>query len=378
MLLLAAALATAAQPYRGGSPMIHGDGSVTFTLKAPDAAAVLLRGGFIPGTDGFGKGGAIEMARDADGTWSYTTAPLEANFHVYYYEVDGCAVLDPDNLKVVRNYDSFCNSFTVGGERTDFLEYSQAPRGTVASLWYDSPEYGGQRRMNVWIPAGYSPDRKYPVLYLLHGGGDDEDTWIEMGRLPQIMDNLTANGDAVPMIVVMPNDWTNQMAAQDLMDAEPVGDVFSPTIGEEGREAFFERSKFVADLVNNVIPCVESRFSVLPDRENRAIGGVSMGGAVLLNVIRTHPGLFDYIALLGSGHLQAERLAGDMATLKDAGYRLFYLGVGDGDMALPGARSTMEAMDGAELPYVWFNCHGLHNWTSWRLDLQDLIPRLFR
>ena len=349
----------------------------TFRIKSADAESVRVLGSFLPGTDTFGKGGYREMVRGEDDIWTYTTDPLEPNFYVYFFEIDGNIVLDPTNLKVVRNYVDFYNTFIISGPETKFLEYTDAPRGSMTSLWYYSPQYKAQRRMNVYLPAGYSSKQKYPVFYMLHGGGDDEDTWLSMGRIGQIMDNLIAEGKAKPMIIVMPNDWTDQLAAQNLMDKIPDVDE-AVAVRNNGMGMNTNRVSFINDLIYTIIPYVDSHFSTLKGRKNRAIAGVSMGGSVQTNILREHPGFFDYIAFIGSGYGNPTQAEADLAILKEAGYKLFWIGAGDHDMAFRSAQVTTAAMDKANMPYVFYNSHGWHNWTSWRLDIQDLAPRLFK
>ena len=162
-------------------PLVEGS-SVTFQLKADAASEVKVFGDFLPGVNEYGLGGSAAMTRSEDGMWTYTATGLAPEFYFYYFEVDGVRVLDPWNLKVACNYSEFYNTFLVEGAESAAYDYAREGKGSVETRWYDSPEYGGQRRLNVYLPAGYSCGRAYPVLYMLPGGGDDEDSAVHLGR----------------------------------------------------------------------------------------------------------------------------------------------------------------------------------------------------
>lgn len=373
--LLASSIICSAQ-YPGSKyyPIVEGD-DVTFIISAPAASSVKVYGDFLPGVNEYNLGGNVEMVRNSEGEWSYTAKDLAPDFYFYYFEIDGVKVLDPHNLKVVCNYSEFYNSFFISGEESEDLEYRDSAKGSVHTIWYDSPEYGGQRRMNVYLPADYSSEKKYPVLYMLPGGGDDEDTWMDMGRLPQIMDNLIAKKKAKEMLVVMVNSMPNQLSAPHIMNPIP------------GKKSHFEMmgtpegasgGEFANDLIRNVIPYIESHFSVIPEKKGRAICGVSMGGLYLTNIIQNNPKTFDHIALMGSGIMG--KGSGDevLEPVKKEGYRLFWIGAGQKDMAFSSARNIMEAMDRLSMPYIYFDPQDGHNWRSWRRNLMNLVPELFR
>lgn len=373
-LLVSSLICSAQYPGSKYYPTVDGD-DVTFRLSAPSASSVKVFGDFLPGVNEYNLGGNVEMVRNSEGEWSYTAKDLAADFYFYYFEVDGVKVLDPHNLKVVCNYSEFYNSFFISGKESEDLEYRDSAKGSVNTIWYDSPEYGGQRRMNVYLPADYSSEKKYPVLYMLPGGGDDEDTWIDMGRLPQIMDNLIGKKKAKEMLVVMVNSMPNQLSAPHFMNPIP------------GKKSHFEMmgtpegasgGEFANDLIRNVIPYIESHFSVIPEKKGRAICGVSMGGLYLTNIIQNNPKTFDHIALMGSGMMG--KGSGDevLGPVKKEGYRLFWVGAGQKDMAFSSAKNIMDAMDRLSMPYVYFDPQDGHNWRSWRRNLMNLVPELFR
>lgn len=351
-------------------PEVSGD-RVRFEIKAPRASEVKLYGDFLPGVNEYGTGGSVAMEKQADGVWTYTASGLAPDFYFYYFEVDGVKVLDPWNLKLVCNYSEFYNSFLIEGEGSVRLAYAEK-QGTVETRWYDSPEYGGQRRLKVYLPAAYSPERAYPVLYMIPGGGDDEATWIDMGRLPQIMDHMLAFGEIVPMIVVMVNAMPNQLAAPHVMNPIP------------GKKSHFELMEspegasggaFCDDFVRNIIPYVEKHYSVIPHRAFRAVCGVSMGGVYEMTLLRRNADLLGTFAFMGTGLMGA----GGADALASVGKDWqFWIGVGSQDIAFRSAKNLMDALDRAGIPYTYYDSGEAHNWRSWRRNLQQLLPCLFR
>ena len=375
-LLLPAGIARAQYPGSKYYPLVDGT-SVTFVLETPsEVSRVQLYGDFLPGVNEYNLGGNVDMVRGEDGNWTYTAEGLAPDFYFYYYVVDGVRTLDPWNLKQVCNYSEFYNTFLVEGSGSENLDYADAPRGTMTSIWYDSPEYGGQRHLNVWLPAGYTPEKTYPALYMIPGGGDDEETWTDMGRLPQIMDNLIAKGEAEPMVVVLFNAMPNQLAAPHLMDPIPGAKSHFELMGtEKGKSG----GEFVNDLLHNIIPLVESRYSVRRDREGRAVCGVSMGGVYEMYLAEHHPDVFGWYSFVGTGVMGGTPDQADaaVAPLVKTGYNLIWVGAGSNDMALNSAKNLMGALDRAKSPYQYYDCGDGHNWRSWRRDLQKFVPLLF-
>lgn len=357
------------------SPEINGN-NVTFRLKADKAQSVKVYGDFLPGVDGFGLGGNVEMKKNSEGIWEYTAKNLPAEFYFYYYEVDGVRVIDPNNLMAVRNYTQFYNTFLVKGEASKDYEVAEKHKGILESVWYDSPEYGAQRHMNVYLPYGYDSSKKYPVLYLQHGGGDDEETWVDMGRVCQIMDNLIDKGEAVPMIVVLPNTMPDELASQNVL---PLMTTKKPLFKYAHTDVGFRTGgDYVNDLMHNIIPYVESHYSVKKDRSARAISGLSMGGIYSLYTIQFFPGMFDYIGIMGMGYEANINADEALAPVKKAGYKLFWIGVGEKDMALDNGKRLMAGLDRNNMLYTYYNSKDGHNWRSWRRDLLQLAPKLFR
>jgi len=215
MLMLPAAYPQQAAPGRGAaaprpvSPEIHADRTVTFRLSAPKANEVTLNGSWEGARD-------IKMSKDDNGIWSVTVGPLGAQLWGYWYLVDGVKALDPGNGETQRDGSRIDNLLMISGPESDLWDFKDVPHGTIHTVWYPSPTLKqDRRRMYVYTPPGYEANQtRYPVLYLLHGGGGDEDAWITMGRANVILDNLIAAGKAKPMIVVMPNGNATQTVSQ--------------------------------------------------------------------------------------------------------------------------------------------------------------------
>ncbi|MCQ2145996.1 MAG: hypothetical protein MJZ16_00605 [Bacteroidales bacterium] len=355
-------------------PVVEGT-DVTFYLTAPKAVNVKVYGDFLPGVDTYNLGGSASMV-ESDGVWTYTAKNLAPDFYTYYFEVDGVRTMDPNNLKVACNYSEFLNTFIIEGEGSRNLTIADSKKGSLQTVWYDSPEYGGQRRMTVYLPFNYSAQKKYPVLYMLPGGGDDEDTWVDMGRLPQVMDHMIASAEAKEMIVVMVNSMPNEFAAPHVMNPDPTKKSHFEMMGSEAGKSGGE---FSNDLIRNIIPYVESHYSVLKGSANRAVTGVSMGGSYLAYIIEHFPGTFSYIGFIGSG-IMGNPAAADAALVpvKKAGYKLMWVGAGNLDMALNSAKTLMSALDRASMPYTYYDSGDGHNWRSWRKDLQKFVPLIFK
>lgn len=355
-------------------PEVRGN-NVTFYLTAPKAMDVKICGDFLPGVNEYNLGGTVSMV-EKNGVWQYTAQNLNPDFYFYYYIVDGVKVMDPNNLKVVCNYSEFYNTFMVEGQESENFGYANDKKGTLQTIWYDSPEYKGQRRMTIYLPYNYSTKKKYPVLYMLPGGGDDEDTWVDMGRLPQIMDHLIAKGEATEMIVVMVNSMPNELAAPHVMNPIPgMKSHFEMMGSPQGRTG----GEFANDLIRNIIPYVEKHYSVKPGKANRAITGVSMGGFYLGNIIQLFPGTFDYIGFIGSGYNDGPaEVDKALAIVKNASYKLMWVGAGNLDMALKSAQNLMAGLDRAAMPYIYYDSKDGHNWRSWRRDLQQFVPKIFK
>ena len=343
------------------SPEIQGD-SVTFRLKADYATVVKLSGSWMANP----YGGTVDMARGENNIWS-VKLPLPApEIYTYNFVVDGVAVNDPQNVLVQRDGTRYLPMLFVPGERSE--NYVEATRhGTVSHPWYDSKILGYSRRLTVYTPYGYeaNPKKKYTVLYLLHGAGGDEEAWISMGRTAQIMDNLIEKGLAEPMIVVMPNGNPGQQAARTLNLPEK-------SINWRSEEF---RNAYVNSLCTEIVPFIEKNFRVIAKPESRAIAGLSMGGGHTISASILYPQLFDYICpLSAAGQATPEQIA----NLKKAGVKLYFLACGDSDFLFEGSKALDKTLTEQGLDHTFFVSDGGHTWSNWRHYLNTFARLLFK
>jgi beta-glucosidase len=359
---------------RGGapfvSPEVHADGSVTFRISAPEAAEVQLRGDWMAGYIN-----RTAMVKGENGVWEYTTEPISADLHQYYFYVDGVKICDPANLHTVRDGTRIESAVMVKGEHSANFFECEGPKGELSKVWYHSDAYGADRRLYVYTPNGYHEGKnkqKYPVLYLQHGGGGDEDAWTTLGRAVQILDNLIAQGKATPMIVVMPNANPNQVAAPDVaapLPAQPM---------ERNSAAFNRGGKYVESFINEIVPFVEANYRVIPKKSGRAIAGLSMGGIYTVAITKAAPELFDYIGVLSMGISPETDAVAELAPVKAAGYKLYWVGCGESDFAWPSAENLIAGLEASGMPYTYFGEIGGHTWATWRTCLDELAPKLFK
>ncbi|MBN2588690.1 MAG: hypothetical protein JXA96_02420 [Sedimentisphaerales bacterium] len=359
------------QPRGTVSPEIHPDNKVTFRISAPQAQAVSVSGDWGGQGGAWGAGGpGIEMTKDDQGLWSVTVDPLESELYGYTFNVDGARVWDPANSHLKRDGTNIVSVLIIPGEKGDLYSVKNVPHGTLAKVWYDSPTLNIKRRMYVYTPPGYETStKKYPVLYLLHGAGGDEDAWTSLGRAPQIMDNLIAAGKAKPMIVVMTNGNANQTAAP---DAIPVGASQAASGGRAG--GGMSGNSFPDSLAKDVVPFIEKYYRVLTDKQNRAVAGLSMGGMHTIAVSTSNPKMFDYIGVMSMGSNDESQFT----ALKAENPKLFWVGCGEDDFLIENARSLVEILKKQEFNYKYKENSGGHTWTNWRIYLSELAPLLFK
>ncbi len=344
------------------SPEVE-DGNVTFRLKADYATVVKLYVSWLPGSSE-----AIEMTRGENNVWS-ATLPLPApEIYTYNFIVDGVSVNDPQNVMVQRDGSRYLSMLLVDGERTE--NYREADkRGTVSHPWYDSEILGINRRLTVYTPYGYENSKtKYPVLYLLHGAGGDEEAWSSMGRTAQILDNLIAKGLAEPMIVVMPNGNPGQQAAQTLG---------LPTTEKDWR-APENRNLYVKSLVEEIVPFIEKNYRTVAKKSHRAIAGLSMGGGHTITASGMYPDVFDYICPLSMGSQRTPELDAQLQGIKKAGYKLYWLACGNTDFLFDSANELDAALTANGLEHTYFVSDGGHTWANWRYYLNNFAPLLFK
>lgn len=362
------------------SPEIHADNTATFRLYAPKAVKVEVAGDFLYADTVATVG---EMKEGKGGVWEYTTPkPLQSELYSYSFIVDGQKMLDPSNVFISRDVATLTNIFIVGGGRGDLYAVKDVPHGTVARVWYDSPSLGMQRRMTVYTPAGYEKNnKKYPVLYLLHGMGGDEEAWIALGRTAQILDNLIAAGKAEPMIVVMPNGNVSQEAAPGETPGRMDQPVFNLPKTMEGtmEQTFPDIMKFV-----------ESTYRVKKQKSARAIAGLSMGGFHSLHISKEYPDKFDYVglfsaAILPTDHAKTQNVPEvyqDMEAKLQKQFKnppaLYWIGIGRDDFLYSSNKDFRQLLDKLHCPYTYFETGEGHIWRNWRIYLSEFVPLLFK
>ena len=346
------------------SPEIQND-SVTFRLKADYATVVKLSGSWMPNP----WGGTVDMTRGENNVWEVTIPLPEPEIYTYNFVADGVSVNDPQNVMVQRDGSRYLSMLLVDGERTENYK-SAEQRGTISHPWYDSKILGINRRLTVYTPYGYeaNPKAKYPVLYLLHGAGGDEEAWSSMGRTAQILDNLIAKGLAKPMIVVMPNGNPNQQAAQ----------TFGlPTTEMDWRNPD-NRNNYVRSLVEEIVPFIEKNYRTVAKKSHRAIAGLSMGGGHTIAASGMYPDAFDYICPLSMGAQRTPELDAQLQGIKKSGYKLYWLACGNTDFLFENANELDAALTANGLEHTYFVSEGGHVWANWRLYLNTFAPLLFK
>jgi enterochelin esterase family protein len=358
------------------SPEIAADNKVTFRVQAPNAKEVRLSGDWMP-AEGWTPG-SVPMTRDEKGVWSYTTEPLTPELYSYSFVIDGFRATDPGSPFLVRDVASIMNIFIIGGGHADLYKVGEVPHGSVTRRWYSSPGLKKNRRITIYTPPGYETgNEKYPVLYLLHGAGGDEEAWITLGRTAQIMDNLIAQKKVKPMIIVMPNGNVSQEAAP----------------GEESR-GYYKPQFMVPNTMDgtyeetfqDVIKFVESSYRVKADKANRAIAGLSMGGFHSLHISRIHPNTSDYIGLFSAAILPNQNVTSKVyqnidGTLKQQmtnGYKLYWIAIGKTDFLYPNNVEYKAKLDAMGFKYIYRESEGGHTWRNWRVYLSEFTPLLFK
>lgn len=351
------------------SPVINSDGSVLFKISAPQAEKVFVVGDFAPMP--------VAMQSDSLGVWSATVGPLESELYSYKFIVDGVETVDPSNPYNARDISSITNYTIVPGGMGDLYLAREVPHGNVAQVWYNSPNMPGQRRMTIYTPAGYTSERRYPVLYLLHGMGGDEEAWTELGRTSFILDNLIAEGKAEPMIVVMPNGNGLQIAAPGYTSEGLYVTTPQRSLAPEGS---FE-SEFA-----DVVAYVDSAYSTLSDRSHRAIAGLSMGGGHSWKISAKHPEMFDFIGLFSAavgwrGNVSinnGEKPSDYMNTLVANPPQLYWIGIGKDDFLYQLNEEFRQSLDNVGFKYTYRETSGGHQWKNWRRYLAEFATLIFK
>ena len=353
------------------SPRINGDGTVTLNLKAPEAQKVTVVGDCIEDL-------SKEMKKEGD-YWTYTTPVLQPELYNYRFYVDGVEALDPSSIERSRDVRSFMSTFIISRQEADqgwLYQNHNVPHGNMAQVWYDSPGLGMQRCMTIYTPAVYDGKQKFPVLYLLHGAGGDEEAWPTLGRTRQILDNLIALGKAEPMIVVMPNGNASD-------DAGPL----NSGIPKKGpAKASYQ------DTFGDIISYVNSHYRVKKGAQNTAICGLSMGGFHTFAISLLRPGQFGYIGLFSAAvrmdrrsqkpiDQQLEESAEASAQIKavfDAKPSYYWIAIGKDDFLYEQNAGLRRFLDKKGYPYEYYESPGGHIWRNWRQYLSMFAQKLFK
>jgi len=368
------------------SPEVMPDRRIAFRIYAPQADAVRLAAGDIPGV-----GQTTQLTKGENGVWEVTIGPVDAGAYRYNLNVDGVSTIDPRNPATSESNNNVWSLVVVPG--ADFMDTKRVPRGAIGAVTYYSTALGAFRRMKVYTPPGYeSGSSKYPVFYLLHGAGDSDDAWSSVGRAGFILDNLIAEGKAKPMIVVMPHGHTRRNAAG--------GGVAGRTATEE----------FVKDFMTDVLPYVEKNYRVRTDRASRAIAGLSMGGNHALHIGIPHLDKFAYIGVYSSGLIGAFPGTGrgaapataaapppaaappgpvvseweqqNAAILANAnlkkGLKLLWFSTGKEDFLLGTTTATVDMLKRHGFHPTYEESAGGHTWINWRNYLYTFAPQLFQ
>jgi enterochelin esterase family protein len=363
VLIAPAAAQPPASPPPIASPEIAANNDVTLRLRAPAAERVeLVSGGDIPGVP---LQGGLPLAKGADGVFSVKLPALAAGAYRYRFNVDGVATSDPSNPLTSQSNGNAWSLFHVAGAA--FMDTQRVAHGSVAEAHYYSTALGRTRRMHVYTPPGYERSRDtYPVLYLLHGAFDSDDSWSTVGRAGFILDNLIASGRARPMVVVMPDGHTARFNG--------------------GGPASLNMAEFVREFNVDIKPYAEATYRIRTGRSDTAIAGLSMGGVQTLDIAFGDLGSYAYVGVLSSGVFgitdNSDWEDNHRAQLDDAaakrGLSLVWFSTGKDDFLLETTRATVAMLEKHGFDVVYEESAGGHTWINWREYLHELAPQLFR
>jgi len=361
-------------------PRVDSAGRVQIRIKAPDAKQVKLN---------FWSGPKMDMEKQDDGVWTVTTPPLAPGLHYYALNIDGAEVSDPGS-QAFYGGSRYISAVEVPEPGATYYSIQNVPHGQVREVWYESHVTGTWRHAFVYLPPGYDTQvkQRYPVLYLQHGGGEDETGWIRQGRANFILDNLIAAGECKPMIVVMASGYA-QRAGTTRPDL--AGKPFnSPEMRKAMQDAF---DAFEDDVTQALIPFIDKTFRTIAHRDSRAMAGLSMGGMQTFQVTLNHLDLFSHIGgfsgaggllLFGNRKLDPKSdfngvFADPVAFGKKV--HVLWLGVGteEPEGLREGIRRLHRSLEEAGVRHVYVESEGTdHEWQTWRRALKDFAPRLFR
>ena len=353
------------------SPEIDADGTVTIRLYAPAAQQVVLNGDFAEGS----KSGQMAMTRNDDGVWEYRSEPLASELYCYWFSVDGIDhVVDPSNSYVMRDVGSQMNYFIIPGGRGDLYAPQRVSHGTLSRVWAEVSD-GRERRMTIYTPSDYEESkRRYPVLYLLHGMGGDEEAWVATGRVAEIMDNLIAEGKAEPMIIVMTNGCTKHVAA--------------PGYSDEGMWAPYMSGSMNGSfeaMFPSIVEWVDSNYRTIRKAQSRAIAGLSMGGFHSMQISKEYPEMFDYVGLFSAAIFRGEEGVATYDNLESKLERqfakapkLYWIAIGSEDFLYDENVKYRALLDEKGYKYEYRESGDGHVWRNWRIYLAEFSQKLFK
>ena len=340
---------------------VQADRTVTFRFNAPTAKEIILVANFLPEP--------LPLKKDEKGIFTATTNPLAPAIYHYHYTIDGVRGVDPQNAYGQRGAgDATGSMFEVPGATPAYFDPQPVPHGEVRVLWYESKSAGGERSFRVYTPPGYETSKvKYPVLYLLHGNGQNENDWTEVGRANFILDNLIAEHKAKPMLIVTP---FGHAQSSHLSGQAPPATPLKPTA-------------FADDLLDEIIPLVEKRFRVSTKADDRALAGLSMGGGQTVSIGLTHLDKFHNIGVFSAGGVGADPMKQFPDLLTDSAatnkkMKVIWICVGDKDFALAGSQGLDKLLTEHNIRHSFSTTPGVHEWKVWRYSIHEFAPLLFR
>ena len=363
------------------SPTVKADRRVTFRVRAPEAAEVTLMNDFED---------EMPLAKGDDGVWSVTVGPLAPDIYYYNFVVDGVRTFDPGNSEAKIGYyaSTLMSIMNVPGAEPAFYDVKDVPHGELRTLVYNSQSNGVIRELTVYLPPGYDeqPERRYPVLYLLHGNANDHHSWQRYGRANEILDNLLAEDAIQPFLVVMPLGYGGASVNGDGVGVggparRPGG---GPGAGgrPSGRGASVGPALYEQDLLRDVIPMIDAKYRTIPNRRSRAIVGFSMGGGQAARIGLGNLDTFSRVGVMSAGMgggrdvEPLKTLAADVAAANEQ-IDLLWIGCGRDDFAFAGASELSKSLDELKIEHTFHQSDGGHHWRVWRRYLHDLAPRMF-
>ncbi|HYQ58013.1 MAG TPA: alpha/beta hydrolase-fold protein [Draconibacterium sp.] len=331
-----------------GSPIVNPDKSVTFNFVAPDADQVMLYSEFIEED--------LPMAKNESGVWTVTTEPIKPDIYPYCFVVDGIQVADPSNEQIFANERFKYSLVDISGDEPLIHSLQKVPHGDITYCNYFSETLDTYRPLVIYTPPGYrKSNKKYPVLYLIHGGSDTQETWFRVGKVNYILDNLIAQKKAVPMVIVM-----------------PYGSAWGFPVGA-----------FPKDIVNDVIPYVEDNYNVYTDQAHRGVAGFSVGGGQTLNIGLMNTDKFDYVSSYSPYTLTEEWRANfenwnpDVEKMnKDL--KLFSISVGEDDYLFESIDKAINMYKDKGFDMDIFITDGAHTWMNCRKFIARTAQQVFK